>query len=62
MSYPGSFKLSTPPDREIHVTRDFHAPRQLVFDCFTKPELVKRWLLAPPGRSVPRMLMIGFEG
>jgi len=53
MFYPDSFKLSTPTDRQIQVTRDFHAPRQLVFDAFTKPELVRRWLLGPPGWTMP---------
>ena len=45
--YPESFKVSTPTDREIEVERDFHAPRESVFDAFTKPELVRRWLLGP---------------
>jgi len=53
MFYPDSFKLSTPSDREIEVTRNFNAPRQLVFDAFTKPELVSRWLLGPPGWTMP---------
>jgi uncharacterized protein YndB with AHSA1/START domain len=53
MFYPDSFKVSTPTDREIGVTREFNAPRQLVFDAFTKPELVRRWLLGPPGWSMP---------
>jgi uncharacterized protein YndB with AHSA1/START domain len=53
MFYPDSFKVSTPTEREIQVTRDFHAPRRLVFDAFTKPELVRRWLLGPPGWSMP---------
>jgi uncharacterized protein YndB with AHSA1/START domain len=53
MFYPESFKLSTPSDREIQVTRDFHAPRQLVFDAFTKPELVRRWMLGPEGWTMP---------
>ena len=44
---------STPSDREIQVTRDFHAPRRLVFDAFTKPDLVRRWLLGPPGWTMP---------
>jgi uncharacterized protein YndB with AHSA1/START domain len=35
------------------MTRDFNAPRRLVFDAFTKPELVKQWLLGPPGWSMP---------
>src|SRR5256714_8460090 len=51
--YPESFKISTPSDREIAVERDFNAPRQLVFDAFTKPELVRRWLLGPEGWSMP---------
>jgi uncharacterized protein YndB with AHSA1/START domain len=53
MFYPGSFNVSTPTDREILVTRDFNAPRHLVFDTFTKPELVRRWLLGPPGWTMP---------
>src|SRR5262249_31444378 len=28
-------------------------PRHLVFDAFTKPELVRQWLLGPPGWSMP---------
>jgi uncharacterized protein YndB with AHSA1/START domain len=51
--YPESFRVSTPSDREIAVERDFDAPRDLVFDAFTKPELVSRWLLGPDGWSMP---------
>jgi uncharacterized protein YndB with AHSA1/START domain len=53
MFYPDSFNVSTPSDREIQVTRDFHAPRRLVFDAFTKPDMVRRWLLGPPGWTMP---------
>lgn len=53
MFFPESFKISTPGDREIQVMRDFDAPRQMVFDAFTKPEFVRRWLLGPPGWSMP---------
>ena len=35
------------------MTRAFHAPRDLVFDALTKPELVQRWLLGPPGWIMP---------
>ncbi|MBK7403682.1 MAG: SRPBCC family protein [Phycisphaerales bacterium] len=35
------------------MTRTFNAPRQLVFDSHTKPELVKQWLLGPPGWTMP---------
>src|SRR5262249_27998363 len=51
--YPDSFKISTPTDLEIEVERDFNAPRELVFDAFTKPELVSRWLLGPDGWTMP---------
>ena len=45
--------VTTPSDREIVMTRDFNAPRPLVFDAYTKPELLKRWLLGPPGWTMP---------
>src|SRR5262245_35139421 len=51
--YPDSFKVTTPSDREVLVERDFNAPRDLVFDAFTKPELVRRWLLGPEGWTMP---------
>jgi uncharacterized protein YndB with AHSA1/START domain len=38
-----TFKVSTPSDREIRLTRLFNAPRQLVFEAMTKPEHVRRW-------------------
>src|SRR5947209_5416978 len=38
-----SFKVTTPSDREIRMTRLFDAPRHLVFDAMTKPEHVKQW-------------------
>jgi uncharacterized protein YndB with AHSA1/START domain len=40
----GNMQLSTPGDREIVMSRVFDAPRALVFEAFTKPELLKRWL------------------
>ena len=44
-----TLRLSTPSDREIAMARVFNAPRRLVFEAFTKPDLLKRWLLGPPG-------------
>jgi len=46
-------KVTTPSEREIRVTRTFDAPPDLVFECHTKPELVKKWLLGTPGWSMP---------
>ena len=45
----GKLQITTPGDREIAMTRVFDAPRRLVFEAMTKPELVKRWLSGPPG-------------
>ncbi|TGL96308.1 ATPase [Leptospira barantonii] len=36
-------------EREILITRTFNAPRSLVFDALTKPELLKQWFEGPPG-------------
>jgi uncharacterized protein YndB with AHSA1/START domain len=40
----GELQVTTPSEREIAMTRVFDAPRNLVFDAWTKPELLKRWL------------------
>jgi len=40
----GKLQVTTPSDREIAMMRVFDAPRKLVYDALTKPELVKRWL------------------
>jgi len=53
MTIAGALKLTTPGERELVMTRSFDAPRQLVFDAHTKPDLVRRWLLGPPGWSMP---------
>ncbi|MDB5349051.1 MAG: hypothetical protein JWN86_298 [Planctomycetota bacterium] len=42
-------KVTTPTDREIVITREFNAPRELVWDSMSKPELLKRWITGPPG-------------
>jgi uncharacterized protein YndB with AHSA1/START domain len=42
----------TPSDRELVWTRIFNAPRRLVFDAWTKPELLRRWF-APNGWTLP---------
>jgi uncharacterized protein YndB with AHSA1/START domain len=40
----GKLQITTPSERELAMTRVFDAPRSLVFDAWTKPELLKRWL------------------
>jgi uncharacterized protein YndB with AHSA1/START domain len=53
MKESGTLKISAHGDRELVMTRVLNAPRSLVFDAFTKPELVKRWLIGPDGWSMP---------
>ena len=45
--------VTLPNDLEVVVTRTFAAPRTLVFDAWTKPALISRWLLGPPGWTMP---------
>jgi uncharacterized protein YndB with AHSA1/START domain len=43
MKNTGTLNVMLSGDREVIMTRVFDAPRQLVFDAFRKPELLKRW-------------------
>ena len=38
-----SYKVTTPSDRAIRLTRLFNAPRALVFEAMTRPEHVRQW-------------------
>jgi uncharacterized protein YndB with AHSA1/START domain len=44
MNRPGNVTVEARGEREIVITRSFEAPRRLVFDALTRPELLKRWL------------------
>jgi uncharacterized protein YndB with AHSA1/START domain len=46
-------QVTLPSDREVKVTRSFRAARPLVYRAYTEPGLVQRWLLGPPGWSMP---------
>jgi uncharacterized protein YndB with AHSA1/START domain len=41
--------VTLPQDDQILITREFDAPKHLVFKAFTTPELVKRWWSAKRG-------------
>lgn len=43
MTNTGTLNVTTPTGTEIVLTRVFDAPRHLVFDALTRPELLKRW-------------------
>jgi uncharacterized protein YndB with AHSA1/START domain len=45
--------VTLPNDRDVVVVRSFSAPRELVFDASTQPALVRRWMLGPPGWTMP---------
>jgi uncharacterized protein YndB with AHSA1/START domain len=49
----GKLEITMPTDREVAMTRVFDAPRRLVFDAWTKPELIKRWLGVRAGWTMP---------
>jgi uncharacterized protein YndB with AHSA1/START domain len=60
MKTVGNLTITTPSDREIRMTRVFDAPRGLVFDAYTQPELLKQslgvfggWTLAVCEVQVP---------
>lgn len=44
--------VKTQGDREIVVIRTFDAPADMVFDCWTVPALIRRWLGALPGMTM----------
>ena len=45
----GTATVTLPTDEQILVTREFNAPRHLVYKAWTTPELVKRWWNAKRG-------------
>jgi uncharacterized protein YndB with AHSA1/START domain len=45
----GTAKVTLPTDEQILITREFDAPRRLVWKAWTTPELVRRWWHAKRG-------------
>lgn len=45
--------VELPSNHEVKVTRSFKAPRELVYKAHTIPSLVQRWMLGPPGWTMP---------
>src|SRR3954447_23747600 len=48
----GEAVLTLPSDTEILVTREFDAPRALVYRAWTEPELVSKWWPGRRGRML----------
>src|ERR687895_478711 len=45
----GAATVTLPTDEQILITREFDAPKHLVYEAFTTPELVRRWWHAKRG-------------
>ena len=53
MKYASTLAIAAKGDREITMTRRFAAPPATVFEAWSNPVLLKRWLLGPPGWTMP---------
>lgn len=49
----GPAEVTSLEDGVVRVSRAFNAGRELVFRAFTEPELLRRWMLGPPGWTMP---------
>lgn len=49
MAFGGPLTIDTPTDTSIVITRQFDAPRHLVFACHTQAPLIRRWLNGAEG-------------
>ncbi len=45
--------VNMPSETQVEVVRNFDAPVDLVWQSFTMPDLVRRWMVGPPGWSMP---------
>ena len=46
-------ELKTEGDTEVIVTRHFKAPPEAVYRAHTEKEIVQKWILGPPGWTMP---------
>jgi uncharacterized protein YndB with AHSA1/START domain len=53
LGWHSSLDIEQNGDRELVFRRSFAAPPELVFAAHTRPALVRRWLLGPPGWEMP---------
>jgi uncharacterized protein YndB with AHSA1/START domain len=49
MTSSGTAVVTLPSDTQILITREFAAPKHLVYKAWTTPELIKRWWSANHG-------------
>ena len=60
----GTAVVTLPSDTEILITREFNAPKDLVYRAYTTPELIKRWWAGDRGEvTVAEVdLRVGADG
>ncbi len=49
VTLPETAQVALPGDTQVSVKRAFRAPRELVWEAYTTPELMRRWLTGYPG-------------
>ena len=73
MAHSGKATVTLPTDEQILITREFDAPRHLVYKAWTTPELVRRWWSGKRGQMTAveidlrvggrwRYVMVGDDG
>lgn len=58
----GTASVTLPADDQILITREFDAPRRLVWEAWTTPELVKRWWNARRGEVTVAEIDLRVDG
>lgn len=53
MSNANTLSITPSGDRDLVIRRTFDAPATALFDALTQPDSVRRWLLGPPGWTMP---------
>jgi len=50
MDFKATLRIEVQGDRELKITRKFGAPRDLIFDAHTRPEMIRKWMFGPDER------------
>lgn len=53
MTTKNTAQVSLPSDTTVRITRDFNAPRELVWQAHVEPKLFQRWIGGYPGWTMP---------